>query len=629
MCGIAGWIGRTTELLNSDVIIAMTAAIAHRGPDGEGIHRDETRDGQYQLELGHRRLAIIDLRSGAQPMQTPDGRAIVVYNGEIYNFQALRTELRQLGFAFSTSSDTEVLLQAYIAWGPEFVVRLRGMFAFALWDRAEQCLVLARDRFGKKPLFLLESGSRLIFGSEIKAVLAHPAVERTLDRESVLDYLVHRYVPGPYTLFAGIRKLSPGSYAVWQEGKLQEHQYFVPPDGHRRPSPASPISVVDRFVAKLDEAVSIRMISDVPFGAFLSGGIDSSAIVALMTRHSSLPINTFSVGFREEAFSELAHARQIAQHFRTSHHELVIHAGSLIDELPALIGFRDAPISEPSDIPIYLLSREASKSVKMVLTGEGSDEFLAGYPKHRFETLASLYQVLVPESFHRRLLDPLVASLPYGFRRVKTLVRSVGLRDATERFPSWFGALTRDQRDTLVALPHQSDRIDGRPYRVAAGTSALRRILYFDQTQWLPDNLLERGDRMTMAASIEARMPFMDHELSEELAQWPDSARLRGRTDKWVLRQAMRGVLPPSIIARKKVGFRVPVNEWFRGPMQDYVHEHLLGPSSRTRDYYYSKQLSSILEEHRSRRQNHEKLIWTLLNLELFQRQYGLSWRAT
>lgn len=379
------------------------------------------------------------------------------------------------------------------------------------------------------------------------------------------------------------------------------------------------------FLEKLEEAVSIRMVSDVPFGAFLSGGIDSSAVVGLMSRHSDLPVKTFSVGFDESEYSELRYAQTIAKQFHTEHHELTISQHHLMDELPALVRFRDAPVAEPSDIPIYLLSKEARKTVKMVLTGEGSDEFLGGYPKHVFERYVGFYQH-IPSILRSGLLEPLVHALPYKFRRIKTAIYNMGLEDWEERMARWFGAMSSKEREALVVFRPDNCKQNA-PLSVmpSVANSPLRKILCFDQTSWLPDNLLERGDRMTMAASLEARMPFMDHKLAEFVSTLPDNMRVQGRTTKWVLREAMKRILPQEILDRPKVGFRVPVNEWFRGPMRDYLYDHLTGSSSCTSQYYNKEALDNILNDHVNGRQNHEKLLWCLLNLEIWHREYNMT----
>jgi asparagine synthase (glutamine-hydrolysing) len=602
----------------------MAAAIAHRGPDDEGFYEAVTRDGERCVGLAHRRLSIIDLATGHQPMANEDGSVQIVFNGEIYNFVELRAELLARGHVFRTRSDTETVVHAYEEWGPECVTRFRGMFAFAIWDANRERLLLARDRYGKKPLFLYQADGLLLFASEIKAILAVPGVPRRVDREALWDYFAYRYVPAPATLLTGIRKLMPGSYAVCERGVLTEIPYFAPDDGAPSPVKEPASDPVGGFLEQLDEAVRVRMISDVPFGAFLSGGIDSSAVVAMMSRHSKLPVKTFSVGFTESAYSELSFARTIATQFHTDHHELTVSQDHLMEHLPALVRYRDAPVAEPSDIPIYLLSREARRTVKMVLTGEGADEFLGGYPKHVFERYAGAYQRL-PQAMRHGLIEPLCLALPYRFRRAKTAVTNLGLTDRRERLPRWFGALSGAERARLTRLaapPADQQRVAWLDsYR---GKSALRAILYFDQTSWLPDNLLERGDRMTMAASLEARMPFMDHQLAAFVSALPDQWRVRGLTTKRILREAMRRVLPPKILERPKIGFRVPVNEWFRGSMRGYLTDHLLGPASRTRDYYHPEALRRYLDEHGAGRQNHEKLLWCLLSLEIWHREFGL-----
>ena len=621
MCGIAGYLLTQPMTALDAALRAMADAIAHRGPDDDGYYETTTRSGAQRIGLAHRRLSIIDLSTGHQPLGNEDGSIQIVFNGEIYNFQELRDELIAQGHAFRTHSDTETIVHAYEEWGDACVERFRGMFAFALWDAKSERLFLARDRFGKKPLFLMERDGVLLFASEIKSLLAFPSVRAAVNRDALCDYFAYRYVPGPATLFQGIRKLMPGCRATWEGGRLTETHYYFPPDHEALRSPAAPADPVEEFLRQLDEAVRVRMVSDVPFGAFLSGGIDSSAVVGLMSRHSTQPVNTFSVGFAESAYSELGYAKSIADLFHTRHHELTVSQDHLMSHLPALVRFHDAPVAEPSDIPTYLLSKEAGKTVKMVLTGEGSDEFLGGYPKHAFERYVRAYQWL-PRSLRHHVLEPLVCALPYRFHRAKTALINLGIEDFSERMPRWFGALSKREREQLIAVPAPLASRHAPQFDSGADNSALRRILYFDQTSWLPDNLLERGDRMTMAASIEARMPFMDHKLAAYVSALPDSFRVRGHTGKWVLREAMKRLLPANILERPKVGFRVPVNEWFRTSMRDYLMDHLTGPDSRTKSYYHPAALQRILEEHTQGRQNHEKLLWCLLNLEIWHREY-------
>jgi asparagine synthase (glutamine-hydrolysing) len=599
----------------------MAEAIAHRGPDDEGFFCAEAGSGRLKAGLAHRRLSIIDLKTGHQPIGNEDGSVQIVFNGEIYNFQDLRAELIQRGHSFRTNSDTETIVHAYEEYGEDCVSHFRGMFAFAIWDQNREQLYLARDRFGKKPLYYFQNAEALYFGSEIKALLATDQLNSEVDLDSLLEYLLYRYVPAPNTLFQDIKKLPPASYAVFRDGILRIKRYYRPPDLDPFRHSTIPDEPVSSFLRCLDHAVECRMISDVPFGAFLSGGIDSSAIVALMARHSPYPVKTFSVGFSESEYSELSYARAIADQFRTDHCELIISHDQIMNHLPELVRFRDAPVAEPSDIPIYLLSVEARKSVKMVLTGEGSDEILGGYPKHVYERYAHGYQML-PRILRSRVLEPIIGSLPYAFRRAKTAVSTLGLQDFEERMARWFGAMSTEDVNRLLKLRRDRRRTPGWLESARTPRSSLRSILSFDQTSWLPDNLLERGDRMTMAASLEARMPFMDHKLAEYASALPDTFRVRGRITKWILRETMKRLLPPEILERPKVGFRVPVNEWFRGPMRDYLYDALTGPSSMTKAYFHQPALTKALGEHVSGRQNHEKLLWSLLNLELWHRQY-------
>jgi asparagine synthase (glutamine-hydrolysing) len=625
MCGIAGYFSTRAREDLSQALRQMTDAIVHRGPDDVGYFESTTSDGRARVGLGHRRLSIIDLSTGHQPLANADGSVQIVFNGEIYNFEALRNELRTRGYVFRTHSDTEVIVHAYEEWDTDCVSRLRGMFAFAIWDGRRGVLFLARDRFGKKPLFIHTHNGVLLFASEIKALLQFPGVAPQVNRAALWDYFRYRYVPGPATLFAGVRKLMPGSWMLCDANGTKESRFYVPPDGAKLEKATLCVDPVGGFLELLEESVRIRMMSDVPFGAFLSGGIDSSAVVGLMAKHSSLPVKTFSVGFAEAAYSELQHARVIAELFGTEHHELVVSQEHLLEHLPALARFRDAPVAEPSDIPIYLLAREARRTVKMVLTGEGSDELLGGYPKHVYERYAGPYQRL-PGWLRRGLIEPAVQALPYRFRRAKTAIANLGIESRAQRMPRWFGALSDDDCTRLLTLPPPplTDAAQNAALCVAPGDSPLRAILFYDQTSWLPDNLLERGDRMTMAASIEARMPFLDHELAALVSALPDVWRVRGFTTKRVLRLAMRRLLPARILQRPKVGFRVPVNEWFRSSMRDYLLAHLTGTDSRTREYYRPEQLQRVLQEHVDGRHNHEKLLWCLLNLEIWQREFNL-----
>jgi asparagine synthase (glutamine-hydrolysing) len=622
MCGIAGAIVRPGLGIDRATLGRMLETIAHRGPDGSGIVDFRAPSTGHQVLLGHRRLAIIDPEGAFQPMCDLQSGLALTFNGEIYNFRELRAELEGLGYRFTRDSDTEVLLRAYECWKERCVEKFRGMYAFAIWDAARERLFVARDRFGEKPLFLFEDGDNLYFASEIKALLAIPRVRPEVNLSAVWDYLSYRYVPAPKTLFAGVRKLMPGHAATWHRGQVTEWRYWTPPDREALGATRANGDEVGDFLGRLDEAVKTQMVSDVPFGAFLSGGLDSSTIVALMTRHNS-KVRTFSVGFGDERYSELSYAGEVARHLGTDHHELVVTESDMMEHLQRLVAFRDAPVSEPSDIPIYMLAKEASRSVKMVITGEGSDEILGGYPKHVFERFAQGYQML-PGVVRNHLIAPLSRSLPYDFRRAKTAITNLNIEDWHERYVRWFGALSRTERDELSVLRmNGTPRDDAPPFDADPRASTLRRILYFDQTSWLPDNLLERGDRMTMAASIESRVPFLDHVFATHVSTLPDHYRVKGFSTKWILRQAAKSLIPEAILDRPKVGFRVPVNEWFRTRMRGFLVEHLQGAESKTRSYYDPKVLDRVVSDHVQGRQNHEKLLWALLNLEIWHRQYA------
>ncbi len=570
----------------------MLKSIAHRGPDGDGEFFQSFDRDTARVALGHKRLAILDPVGGAQPMTS--GNLALTFNGEIYNFAALQTELTALGHVFATRSDTEVILKAYRQWGTRCVDHLRGMFAFALWDGDSRTLMLARDRFGKKPLFLTRNLRSIIFSSEIKSLMEF--TDKQIEPSALEAYFAYRYVPGPLTFFKHIEKLMPGTVAVWRDGKLTVDRYWQPPDAVPQAQwrGGDPVSALR---GALDEAVALRMVADAPFGAFLSGGLDSSTIVALMARHSTVPIDTFAVGFDQPGFSELDEAALVASHVGSRHHALTVGSDDFPEVLPLLIRARDAPVPEPSDIALYRLAMHAAKSVKMVLTGEGADEILGGYPKHRAERLSAAYRRAVPGGLHRGLVLPLADRAP---RRVRLAARTVGLHDEPARFARWFGALDPDERRELLAGPAH----DFTPPAVS-GTTALRRIFHFDQTSWLPDNLLERGDRVTMAASIEARMPFLDQELVALVSALPDGKRL----NKNLLREVAGGLVPARTIQRKKVGFRAPTGEWLRGKLKPFLMDNLFGPSSRTLHHYNRATLDRIIGEHMERRIEHEKLL--------------------
>ena len=623
MCGIAGWVG--LERGDGRTLQTMTDILSHRGPDGEG-QLIVPLGGDLTAGLGHRRLSIIDLATGDQPMASHDGRFTIVFNGEIYNYLELRAELVAGGAVLRTQSDTEVILEAWRAWGAACLPKFRGMFAFALHDRDDGSVVLARDPFGKKPLFYATvaqgAGEGIVFGSEIPALLAHPAVPVDLDLDSVRDYLCWRYVPGPHTFFRGIHKLRPACLIRWQAGRWQETRYWTPPEaegGGRMPVPADAVA---GFLDIFEDAVRLRMRADVPIGAFLSSGLDSTAIVATLAHLGISNIRTFSVGFRGDGAAELPAAAETARILGTIHTPVELDADQLTDMLPHLSRHRGAPMNEAADLPICLMSRVAAQDVKVVLSGEGADELFAGYPKHMAEAHLGRFGPSGLLSLAGQALVATSAVFPAVARRAGIAGRALRERRFEDRMTGWFGALSPTERERLWRGPAGGRAPDRHPFEAASGASSLRRVLHFDQTSWLPDNLLERMDSMTMAASIEGRAPFMDIRLAEYAASLPEHWRIRGRTTKRILREAMRSRIPEAVLTRPKIGFRMPVAAWFRGPLKEPFHDLLLGPGAITGDLLDRHAVRRLIDDHTSGRADHAKTLWALYALETFLREF-------
>lgn len=559
-------------------------------------------------------------------MSSHDGRFTVVFNGEIYNYIEIRNQLAAQGAQFRTRSDTEVILEGWRAWGADCLRRFRGMFAFALHDTVQRTVILARDQFGKKPLFIFERPNgpeaSVIFGSEINALLAHPEVHAELDLDTLYEYLCWRYAPSPCTFFRGIRKLPPGSYLKWEAGKLKTERYWHAPEEIVRQCVSSSSDPIAAFLEVFDEAVRLRLRADVPLGAFLSGGLDSSAIVASLAHLGASEIRTFSIGFRGDPVSELGAAAETARYIGTIHTPLELEPDDLTTLLPMLSRHRGAPIAETADLPIYKMSMEASKSVKVILSGEGSDEMFAGYPKHVAESrMGSLAFSTLPSIAGRALLAA-TSLAPARARRLRIAARAISEPKFENRMVAWFGASTPAERAALWTGPARTRELNQRPFRSAPGNSSLRRVLHFDQTSWLPDNLLERMDVMTMAASIEARTPFMDVPLAEFASTLPDEWRIKGNITKRIVREALGPRLPEVVLNRPKNGFRMPVTQWFKGILHEHSRDILLGADSISGAYLDKSKVSRLLDEHASGYQNHDKTLWALFSLETFLREF-------
>ena len=620
MCGICGVFNFGTKAPADGVALKRAAAaMVHRGPDDEGFHLDG------ELGLGNRRLSIIDLPGGHQPLANEDQTLWITFNGEIYNYQELRADLISRGHQFRTSSDTETLVHLYEQFDIAALDALRGMFAFALWDSRRHRLMLARDRLGVKPLFYRLEPGRLVFASELRAL--RELAERPLEVEpqSVYDFFGFRYIPAPHTFYRDVQKLLPGHYLLADSNGVTTRAYWdVPPEEEgARKAPAVAQEVLDL----LRESVRLRLIADVPLGVFLSGGTDSSAVVALMAELGARPLRTFSVGFDDPAYTELPYARVVARRYATEHQELVVRPEHLSDELPRLVTFRDEPVAEPTDVALYLISRLASRSVKVVLAGEGGDELFAGYPKYAADRLSGLVSAL-PQEVIRRL----TSWLPYRQRRVKLALEALSIRDEAERSATWFASFSREERQDLFSPDFLAQIDPAHPARVfesylekARDRSPLKRMLYADLKIWLPDNLLLRGDHMTMAASIEERVPFLDHKLVELAARVPTALLTRGFRTKVLLKRALRPYLPPETLQRPKVGFAVPVGEWFRGPLKSLVADLVLSPESRARGYFRAANMERFVQEHFDGVYDRQKQLWAMVNFELWARQQSGS----
>jgi asparagine synthase (glutamine-hydrolysing) len=609
MCGIAGIVNYKTDP-DRYIVTEMMHIMRHRGPDGEGLFADKG------VVLGHMRLSIIDVEGSKQPMSNEDESVWITFNGEIYNYKELREKLLAKGHHFKTQGDTETLVHLYEEYDLEMVNHLKGMFAFGIWDRENRKLLLVRDRLGIKPLYYCEKGGDFIFASEPKAILMHPNCQANPDPESIWHYMTYRSVPAPKTLFRGIKKLKPGNLLILTEAGLAEKCYWDIPlvteqsKVYRRKG-------CDRYV---DEAESLlltsvkrRLVSDVPLGAFLSGGVDSSLIVAMMHKLTNASVKTYSVGFRNFPASELKYAKAVAKRFDTDHHELVLEEDCFAASLEKLTWMRDSPLSERSDVPLYLLAEMANKDVKVLLSGEGSDELFAGYPKYVYDRVAPVVYMF-PKSF----VQGVSRMFPPKFRRIEIALRSLCEKDTAERWSQWFAPFTPEEKVSLFDKPMVFENPIRQYVRSANGYYPLDMMLYADCKLWLPENLLERADRMTMAASVEGRVPFLDHEFVEFAFRQSRRLKVRGFARKWLIKEVARRYLPDEIVNRPKVGFEVPLAQWFRGKLRGLCYDRICQNNGLGAELFSHKELKKILDDHCSFRKDNFLKIWTLLGLSIW-----------
>ena len=628
MCGICGIVNfSATNPVDPRLVERMASAQAHRGPDDHGYYVEQN------VGLGHRRLSIIDLSGGKQPIFNEDGSVVVVFNGEIYNYRDLTLDLVAKGHHFATRSDTETIVHAYEEYGDQCMRDFRGMFAFAVWDRRRKRLLLVRYRLGIKPVYYYAGRDFFVFASEIKALLQHPGVPREVDHQALDLYLALRYVPGPKTMFKDIFKLQPGHWMTVDEGgmtfgKYWDFQYDSIPYGAQH----SDTDLIHEFRRLLEESVRLRLIAEVPLGVFLSGGLDSSAILAMMSRITGGErVKTFSVGYEAsgpaasqiEAANEFSYARQVAAQFGADHHEFRMTARDFRNAIPIMVSHLDEPMADPTCIPLYFISKLARNHITVVLSGEGADETMAGYTFYR--------KILALDKMRRRM-GPLASAFPlFAQFQLSNRVRGYLRRAGTKIEDHYRGVVKGVALETRLALTGIErvlrcnsglDDIFGTYFRNVEKVSPLNRMLYADAKVWLPEDLLLKADKMTMATAVELRVPFLDHKLVEYAAGLPDRMKVRQNQGKWILRQAMGTVLPPSILHRRKKGFPMPAEAWFRYELRDFVRDSLLTRDSACMEFFNRQAIEHIVNMQEQGRLPGYQEVWSLLVFEFWHKQF-------
>lgn len=623
MCGIAGFVESTSYAAGDRreavaVLERMCGVIRHRGPDDQGT----TVIGP--AALGMRRLSIIDLAGGHQPMSGEDGSVTIVFNGEIYNFPELHPQMEALGHVFKTKSDTETIVHAFEEFGANCVQHLRGMFVFAIWDERAQKLFIARDRAGKKPLYYtLTRQGTLVFGSELKSLLEHPEVEREINPEALDAYFTLGYVPDPLSIFKNIHKLPPGHHLTFADGRVSIEQYwdftFAPAESRRE------ADYLDELRHLLDESVRVRLISDVPLGAFLSGGIDSSTVVALMARHMGQPVKTFSIGFHEDSYNELEFARLTAKKFGTNHHEFFV-TPDICDVVDELVWHFDEPFADSSAIPTYMVSKLAREHVTVALSGDGGDEVFGGYTRYVVERKRRMFSHL-PGFVRKGVMQPLSRRLPHGTLG-RNFIHNVAL-DPVDRYldsMSIFSGLNRaslytpEFKRSLVNNNQVAQQFRQLGNSVKTGEE-IDKLLYIDSRTYLPGDILTKVDRMSMAVSLETRAPLLDHKLIEFMLKTPASLKLAGYETKYLLKQAVKDLIPPEILHRQKQGFGVPVQEWINKQLKSRIRETLTSSRMRQHGFLEPKYVEVLLDEHERGRRDHSMAVWSLFMFELWHTQ--------
>lgn len=644
MCGITGAIwSDPRQQLSRETLQQMTDLLVHRGPDagdcfwyspwGDGATAAPASTEPAGVGLGFRRLSIIDLTTGMQPISNENGSVQVVFNGEIYNYQALRRRLEGSGHRFRTSGDAETIVHLYEDEGPDCFRHLNGMFAIAIWDRNRNQLVLGRDRLGQKPLFYHSDAGRLVFGSELKSILQAPGVSRDIDLNAIDQFLLYQYVPHPGTIYKAIRSLPPGCRAVWRpDREFQVQSYWELPT--RTKSLALPLAT-QRVRETLEDSVRLRLQSDVPLGVFLSGGVDSSLIAAIAQRQSDQPVQTFSIGFQESEYDESQYSRLVSQHLGTRHESLVVQPDA-VKILPDLVYHYDQPFADSSAIPTWYLSRMTRQTVTVALSGDGSDELFAGYQRYQAAGLAAqldrlpAFRKILAARFWQRL--PSDMSQRNWLRRGKRFAEAMSL-PPLERYLQWIAIFNDASRANLYSdgfVQQMADRDPTeflmRSFRPLAGRSAVSRFSLMDLTTYLPCDLNTKVDTASMAHSLEVRQPFLDHRLVELAASLPANWKRRRGRGKWILKQAFPDALPADIWARRKQGFGVPLDHWFRGPLRELAHQRLTGPEA-DRGLFQPEEVQRLLQEHETGKFDHAYRLWSLLILESWFQRWAPDFR--
>ena len=621
MCGIAGIASFKDNLINPDTLKRMRDILKHRGPDDEGLYlsRQHNPNTKLKVGLGHRRLSIIDLESGHQPMSNEDKTIWIVHNGEIYNFPELREELIGKGHRFSTKSDTEVIIHLYEEKGEKCLDDLRGMFAFCIWDVKKERIFLARDRIGQKPVVYFHGNGIFLFGSEIKSILENESIKRELDLESLDAYLSLGYVPSPLTIYKGIKKLPPAHYLIHDGDNTRIEKYWRL--SYKYKTPYNITECQDRLYELLGEATKMRLISDVPLGAFLSGGVDSSCIVALMSKFSSKKVKTFSIGFTEESHNELKYARFISKRYNTDHKEFIIKPKAL-EVLPKLAWHYEQPFGDSSCIPTYYVSKIAREFVTVALNGDGGDESFAGYPRYTGIKLARLFKN-APKGL-LKMGYRTSRFCPYGRRFFAGLMDNPDLESAYFNWLSFFTeshkrGLYTDITERLIER-HKPRKYLHDIFEQSDASDPTERMISVDTRSYLPEDLLVKIDIATMASSLEGRSPFLDHKVMEFAASLPLKYKLNGLTSKYILKKTFGREIPIAFLNRKKKGFSIPVGEWFRNELKGFVEDMLLDTKSLDRGLFSRDYIEGLLKMHQGRREDHTHRIWALLSFELWHR---------